>query len=297
MIKADRISHFLDIPQNEIINKLYELDSRRTRSMDMNPYSCKLRSEKSDFVLNVTDASTFQWVPSTRRLLVLLREDYYRNHSPEVRIPVSSYVDLCQRKSMKEFRSQLKKDLEALLQIKLPLESTTYSPLLLKAGLQGGYIVVVLSSSFVKVLNKKKGVIQLPYLYFEISDKQFRHASDLLYYITLMRFLNNKKENVRDHISIGKLLEVTALPSLEEVQQTKNGSIRERIVQPFFNNLHALDSELSFVLVHNGFQISEDEAQKLDFYEFKKICIHFSWVHESELRQYVPKGTTVEQSA
>lgn len=297
MLKTDRISHFLDIPQNEIINKLYELDSRRIRSVDANPYSCKLRSEKSDFVLSVTDASTFQWVPSTRRLLVLLREDYYRNHSPEVRIPVSSYVDLCQRKSMKELRSQLKKDLEALLQIKLPLESTTYSPLLLKAGLQGGYIEVVLSSSFVKVLNKKKGAIQLPYLYFEISDKQFRHASDLLYYISLMRFLNNKKPNVRDHISIGKLLEVTALPSLEEVQQTKNGSIRERIVQPFFNNLHALDSELSFVLVHNGFQISEDEAQKLDFYEFKKVCIHFSWVHESELRQYVPKGTTVEQSA
>mgnify|MGYP004514648625 FL=1 len=297
MIKTDRISHFLDIPQNEIINKLYELDSRRTRSVDMNPYSCKLRSEKSDFVLSVTDASTFQWVPSTRRLFALIREDYYRNHSPEIRIPVSSYAELCQRKSIKEFRSQLRKDLEALLQIKLPLESTTYSPLLLKAGLQGGYIVVVLSSSFVKVLNKRKGAIQLPYLYFEISDKQFRHASDLLYYITLMRFLNNKKENVRDHISIGKLLEVTALPSLEEVQQTKNGSIRERIVQPFFNNLHALDSELSFVLVHNGFQISEGEAQKLDFYEFKKVCIHFSWVHESELRQYVPKGTAVEQSA
>ena len=93
MIKTDRISHFLDIPQNEIINKLYELDSRRTRSVDMNPYSYKLRSEKSDFVLNVTD-STFQWIPSTRRLFALIREDYYRNHSPEVRIPVSSYVDL-----------------------------------------------------------------------------------------------------------------------------------------------------------------------------------------------------------
>lgn len=297
MIKTDRISHFLDIPQNEIINKLYELDSRRSRSVDVNPYSCKLRSEKSDFVLDVTDASTFQWVPSTRRLLVLLREDYYRNHSSEVRIPVSSYVDLCQRKSMKEFRSQLKKDLDALLQLRLPLESATYSPLFLKAGLQGGYIVVKFSAAFEKSLRSKKGAIQLPYLYFEISDKQFRHASDLLYYISLMRFLNNKKPNVRDHISIGKLLEVTALPSLEEVQQTKNGSIRERIVQPFFNNLHALDSELSFVLVHNGFQISEEEAQKLDFYEFKKVCIHFSWVHESELRQYVPKGTTVEQSA
>ena len=297
MIKTDRISHFLDIPQNEIINKLYELDSRRTRSVDMNPYSCKLRSEKSDFVLSVTDASTFQWVPSTRRLFALIREDYYRNHSPEIRIPVSSYAELCQRKSIKEFRSQLRKDLDALLQLRLPLESATYSPLFLKAGLQGGYIVVKFSEAFEKSLRSKKGAIQLPYLYFEISDKQFRHASDMLYYISLMRFLNNKRENVRDHISIGKLLEITALPSLEEVQQTKNGSIRERIVQPFFNNLHALDSELSFVLVHNGFPISEAEAQKLDFYEFKKICIHFSWVHESELRQYVLKGTTVEQSA
>lgn len=103
MIKTDRISHFLDIPQNEIINKLYELDSRRSRSVDVNPYSCKLRSEKSDFVLSVTDGSTFQWVPSTRRLLVLLREDYYRNHSSEVRIPVSSYAELCQRKILKSY--------------------------------------------------------------------------------------------------------------------------------------------------------------------------------------------------
>ena len=262
----------------------------------MNPYSYKLRSEKSDFVLNVTD-STFQWIPSTRRLFALIREDYYRNHSPEIRIPVSSYAELCQRKSIKEFRSQLRKDLDALLQLRLPLESATYSPLFLKAELQGGYIVVKFSAAFEKNLRTKKGAIQLPYLYFEISDKRFHHASDMLYYISLMRFLNNKKENVRDHISIGKLLEITALPSLEEVQQTKNGSIRERIVQPFFSNLHALDSELSFVLVHNGFPISEAEALKLDFYEFKKVCIHFSWVHESELRQYVPKGTAVEQSA
>lgn len=295
MQNTNRISHFLDIPQNMTINRLYELDSRRTRSVEANPYCSQvlLHSEKSNFKLEIADISKFQWVPSTRRLLAAIREDYYHNHSDEVRIPVASYAERCNRKSVKELRCQLKKDLGSLMQIALPIKGSQSAPLFLKAELQSSYIVVKLSPSFVKALAEKKGAMQLPYLYFEISDKKFRYASDMLYYISLMRFVNNDKPTVRDHITIGKLLEVTALPSVEEVRQTKNGSIRERIMQPFFNNLHALSSELTYDLVApNGFPISEADAQKLDFYDFKKVCIHFTWIHESELHQYTPKGKT-----
>lgn len=282
----NRKRHFFDVPQSQIINKLYELDSRKERCVEDREYSNggTLFSEKSDFSLDVDDIAAFQWIPSTKQLFVAVREAFYKDHKETIYIRISSYASRCGKNSIKELRARLTKDLASLRMIRITLGGANNPvPLVLKAYLDHGYIVVQLSPHLVKELSTKRGVMQIPYTYFEISTKKYRYATDMLYYISLMRFLNYDQLNRRDHIAVGSLLEVTALPSLEEARSSSNGSIRERIFKPFLTNLHALDGELEFEFIDSaGFPVSEEDVMKMDFYDFTRTCIHFKWIHESE---------------
>lgn len=284
---VERRNHFFNVPQSEVINRLHTIDSRKKRCVEEREYSDggTLFSENRDFSLDVDNILEFQWVPSTKQLFVAIREAYYTDHKETVYIRISSYARRCEKSSIKELRVQLNKDLASLRMIRLPIGGANNPvPLFVRAYLDQGYIVVQMSSYLVNELKKNRGVMQIPCIYFEISTKKYRYATDMLYYISLMRFLNYKQLNRRDHITVRSLLEVTALPSLEEARNSANGSIRERIYKPFFSNLHALDMELEYELIDSaGFPISEEEAMKLDFYDFQRICVHFRWVHESEL--------------
>lgn len=285
----ERVAYTTPIPQSGAINSLHWMTTLKDRSIEKKKFSdvAILRSEKDDTELVIEDFEHFQWVSSTKKLFAAIRQDFYIRHCQDIRIPITNYAELCQKHCIKELRSQLRLDLGSLLQLKAPIGGSKIpEPLFLEAGLERGYIYVRLAPLFMKEMNQMRGPIQLPFLFFELNTRKYRYAADMLYYIAVMRFLNNANGKRRDHITVASLLEVTALPTLEEVHKTGNKSKRERIYDPFFENLHALESELTFELVNAlGFPITEEEAKRLNYYDFQKVCIHFCWVHEKELRK------------
>jgi hypothetical protein len=132
--------------------------------------------------------------------------------------------------------------------------------------------------------------MQLPRLYFTLDRKRYQAAPALLYYISLMRHISNKSGLHKDVLRIESLLAVTVLPTVEQVRDTRNGSIRERIVDRFFRELHALDSELKFKYTRNGKPISEASVKRLRYEDFIDICVHVTWLHEEQFRS---NGKTV----
>lgn len=282
-----RKQNFFNISQSRVINQLLlEIDTRKTRCIVQAEFSNAgtIHSEKSDFSLDIEDITVFRWTPAEKKLLIAVLEDFYINHSAEIHIRISSFAERCGKKSIKEFRTQLKMSLNSLKMVEIPIGGERHPvPLVAESKLDHGYIVITLSSYFLKELKGNPGAVQVPCAFFEINTKQYRYASDILYYVSLMRFLNYNKEQRRDHITISKILDITALPTLAEARNSKNGSIRERIYQPFFSNLDSLGQELSYELINvAGFPVSVSDAIRMDFYDFQKICIHFKWIHETE---------------
>ena len=146
-----------------------------------------------------------------------------------------------------------------------------------------GLIYARLSEEALLRWKETLGLMKLPRLYFTLNRKQYQAAPAMLYYIALMRHISNKSGRHKDILRIESLLAVTSLPTVEEVRQTKNGSIKERIVDRFFRELHALDSELKFHFQRNGKAISEKAVRKLRFEDLLDVCVCIEWVHEDQL--------------
>ncbi len=116
----------------------------------------------------------------------------------------------------------------------------------------------------------------------------------MLYYISLMRHISNKSGLHKDVLRIESLLAVTILPTVEQVRDTRNGGIRERIVERFFRELHALDSEMKFRYTRNGKAISETAVKRLRYEDFIDVCVHVTWLHEDRFRV---NGETVAENS
>ena len=155
-----------------------------------------------------------------------------------------------------------------------------------------GLIYARLSMEALSRWKETLGLMQLPRLYFTLDRKRFQAAPAMLYYIALMRHISNKSGRHKDTLRIESLLAVTTLPTVEEVRQTRNGGIKERIVDRFFRELHALDSELKFHFQRNSKPISEKAVRSLRFEDLLDVCICMEWVHENQFRS---NGKTVTE--
>ena len=146
-----------------------------------------------------------------------------------------------------------------------------------------GIIYVKFSQEVLSEWKANLGLMQIPHLYYRLNRNCYYLAPALLYYISLMRHLH------RDAVRIESLLAATILPSVDEVRETKNGGIRQRIISRFFRELHALDTELKFKYTRYGKPISEAAVKKLCYEDLIDICVHFQWLHENQLRGYGEK--------
>lgn len=235
----------------------------------------------------------FQFVGSTQRLLVALLEEIGKHSRQEVKITVDSFMQRCNLSNRCEARKQLKIDLQCLAAIRFNLETKKKQVIrdcrLFEAAelRTNGIIHVKFSDNVIGEWKDTLGLMQLPCLYYQLNRRKYQAAPALLYYISLMRHISNKTNLHKDVLRIESLLAVTVLPTVEVVRQTKNGSIRERIIDRFFRELHALDSELKFRYTRNGKPISEAAVKRLRYEDFIDVCVHFQWVHENQFRATV----------
>lgn len=286
--------YFTDVAQIKTINELLRVDTRRDCVEDTDLVGLQQKVICGDFSIAIEmPADTecdFRFVGSTQRLLVVLLEEIGKHSRQEVKITVDSFIQRCNLSNRCEARKQLKIDLQCLAAIRFNLETKKKQVirdcrLLENAELRmNGIIYAKFSNEVITEWKDTLGLMQLPCLYFQLNRRKYQAAPTLLYYISLMRHISNKTILHKDILRIESLLAVTVLPTVEEVRQTKNGCIRERIVDRFFRELHALDSELKFKYTRNGKPISEAAVKKLRYEDFIDVCVHFQWVHETQFR-------------
>ena len=280
--------YFTDIAQIKTINDLLRIDTHRNRIENIDLVGMRQKVTCGDFAIEVemsADAEEeFRFVASTQRLLVVLLEELGRHSRQEVRITVDSFMQRCDLNNRGFLRSQLKIDLQALASIRFDLK-TKKEQIIRNCRLcdvaelrSNGIIYVKFSKEVISEWKDRLGLMQIPYLYFRLNRKNFQAAPALLYYISFMRHLH------RDTLRIESLLSVTVLPTIDEVRETKNGGIRQRIVNRFFRELHALDTELKFKFTRYGKPISEASVKKLRYEDFIDVCVHIQWLHENQLR-------------
>lgn len=288
--------YFTDVAQFRELNRLLRLDSRKDEIKDLDLFGSRRQLGNDEFSVIVEGPPEFRFIASTHRLLVVLMEELGKHSRQEIKLTVDTFMERCGLVNRSETRKQLKIDLQSLTALRLDL--TTKKGELLRecaiferAELQSnGLIYARLTVEALSRWKETLGLMKLPRLYFTLDRKRFQAAPAMLYYIALMRHISNKSGRHKDTLRIESLLAVTPLPTVEEVRQTKNGSIKERIVDRFFRELHALDTELKFHFQRNGKSISEKAVRGLRFEDLLDVCVCMEWVHEDQLN-----GKTVEE--
>lgn len=291
---------FVDVAQFKALNDVLKIDSRRDVVKDIDVFGKRKIVKHDDFTLKAEmpkdSIYKFRFVPSTHRLLVAIQEELGKHGRQEIRLTVDSYMQRCGLANRGETRKQLKVDLQCLAAIRFDL--TTRKGAVIKdcrlceiAELRtNGIIYVKLSDAVIAHWKDNLGLMQMPRLYFTLDRKRYQAAPMLLYYISLMRHISNKTGLHKDVLRIESLLAVTILPTVEQVRETRNGSIKERIVERFFRELHALDSEMKFQYTRNAKPISETAVKRLRYEDFTDVCVHVTWLHEDQFRD---NGKTV----
>lgn len=290
--------HFTEVAQFRELNRLLRMDSHKDEIKDLDLFGARRRLGNDEFSVIVEGESGFRFTASTHRLLVALMEELGKHSRQEIRLTVDTFMERCELQNRSETRKQLKIDLQSLQSLRLDLttkkgELLRECPIFECAELRSnGLIYVRLSVEALCRWKETLGLMQLPRLYFTLDRKRFQAAPAMLYYIALMRHISNKSGRHKDTLRIESLLAVTTLPTVEEVRQTRNGGIKERIVDRFFRELHALDSELKFHFQRNGKPISEKAVRSLRFEDLLDVCICMEWVHEDQFRN---NGKTVAE--
>ena len=289
----DEELHFADIAQIKTINDLLRVDTHRDRVENMDAVGLQQKVTCGDFTVTIEmplDAEyEFRFVASTQRLLVALLEEVGKHSRQEVRMTIDSFMQRCGLDNRGNTRKHLKIDLQSLSAIRFDLltkkkQIISGCRLCEVAELRSnGIIYVKFSEEIISEWKANLGLMQVPRLYYRLNRNHFQIAPALLYYISLMRHLQ------RNVVRIESLLAVTILPTIDEVRETKNGGIRQRIVNRFFRELHALDTELKFKYTRNGKPISEAAVKKLYYEDLLDVCVHFHWLHEDQLRGYGEK--------
>lgn len=281
--------YFTDVAQFRELNRLLRLDSHKDEIKDLDIFGARRRLGNDEFSVIAACQGEFRFTASTHRLLVVLMEELGKHSRQEIRLTVDTFMERCGLANRSETRKQLKIDLQSLTALRMDL-SNKKGELLRECTIfvcaelrSNGLIYARLSEEALLRWKETLGLMKLPRLYFTLNRKQYQAAPAMLYYIALMRHISNKSGRHKDTLRIESLLAVTTLPTVEEVRQTKNGSIKERIVDRFFRELHALDSELKFHFQRNGKSISEKAVRKLRFEDLLDVCVCIEWVHEDQL--------------
>ena len=148
-------------------------------------------------------------------------------------------------------------------------------------GIRNGEIKISFSPEIARYLSERNLITQYPTKLLRISGRQPN-----AYYIgrKLAEHYNIDNNQIRgtcDRISIPKLLEVTDLPSYEDVQKKDRGHWAERIKEPLERALDTLTQEgvlKDWKYTHaKGVDLTEEEAYTITRYEdYAKLYLHFT---------------------
>ena len=278
------MNNMVKIFQSNKVNLLMQLDTKRSK-LQTNDFGAsyytvgKNKNEANIYVappVNYDGKLTmddFSFSGTTHRLFMYIRELYALRITQTIDFSIKEYMRRCNLQDRKQARKQIEKDLFALSSVSYEDGSTIIESF----DMPNGRVSVQLSTDFMADMSRENYIL-LPTEYYTIDRHQFSYAPNMLYYLLLLKYYNCKKTN-RNRVSIKSLLEYGKFPTIQEVRQTKNNSIKDRIVVPFFRNLNALKEVARYTYYsERGEKLTPDEVRALDYEDMVRVVIHIEWL-------------------
>ncbi len=281
------------INQSNILNLLMQFDTRHYQAAtttkrgffvkqytvgdDQNNIVIQLE-QPPDYAGKLT-LDDFSFSVTTHRLFMYIRELFTIRENAKIDFSIKDYMRLCDLEDRKHARKQLERDLFALSAVRFyDLNGDYY--IIERFEMHHKRVYLELHYSIVEEINAHKGYILLPKNYYKINVQRFHAAPGLLYYLLLLRYMNNAKTN-KNRVSIQSMLTRGHFPTVELVRSTKNNNIKARITDPFFQTIGALKNMVTFRYFNEyKEELTEREVRNLEFDDMVRIIAHFRFKHE-----------------
>lgn len=221
----------------------------------------------------------FQFTGTTKRLLVFLIMKFTNLSSTEreygeIEFTTKEFTELCNLKDRDNTKRLIEKDLFNLMCVRAEYKGKEIF-LLEDIGIGRGKFVAVIHEDLIRELTSHKGIILLPLSYFELSLNRSCEAPGWLYFLVCQSFVNSKKSN-KNRISVNSLLVRSSFMDIDEIRQTSNCSVKERVTLPFIRNLSVLSETFELKYFNSkGAEISTYRLQNLSYEELVKVIIHY----------------------
>lgn len=280
------MNNMVKIYQSNKVNLLMQLDTKRSKlQTDEFGSPCytvgKDKNEAKIYVFPPANYSgdltvkDFVFSSTTHRLFMYIRELYALRTTDSIDFSIKEFMIRCGLLDRKQARKQIERDLFALSAVGYEDGGTVIDSF----EMPHGRVSVKLSESFVKDMGRENYIL-LPIDYYTIDRQQYTYAPNLLYYLLLLKYYNSKKTN-KNRVSIKSLLEYGKFPTIEEVRNTKNNSIKDRIIVPFFRNLNALRGVARYSYYsERGEKLTPDDVRALDYEDMVRVVVHIEWLYD-----------------
>lgn len=198
-------------------------------------------------------------------------------------IPLIDYMQLCDLSAQRNAKKQVINGLGNLFNLSITLKEEDKknkliigkSRLISSFRVKNGFIFAESTNLFLYVIKKSK-YMTLPNQLFRINALKNPYSYYFLKKISELKNMNINSSN-EDIITIHKLLEsCPTMPKYEDIK--RSGAINQRIKDPLFRDLDALDETISYELITTSKEkISIEKAKELPFEEFECLRVHVSW--------------------
>lgn len=248
---------------------------------------------RGDFMLTVKDYMKTAGVrTSVHQLFDVLCEALTRGgvQNPIVKIPLRDFMDLRGLKDEKSARQQIKDDLLTLSHFHMtfterrrgkPTMSYLDLAIIGSHGIKNSFIVVAFDPAFIELF-KTYNVMNYPSILWRLNAHNFPHAYYFGRKIAEHKNLNYGSPN-EDIIAVMTILNSSPyMPTTEKIAQTKAQNYKEAIIDPFEENMNALEDVLTWEYCHSkGTPLTDKELSALydkgGYHTFVTLLVQVHW--------------------
>ncbi len=278
------------IYQNKFINTLMLFDTKKVGSRQVRTgmgYEQEYKIDEDLYVFTSVPKNyegkytidDFIFGVTTKRLLLFLIMKFTNlseadREVGQIEFTVREFMELCNLKNSDNTKRLIEKDLFNLFCIRAEFQGQELF-LLEDIGIGRGKFVVILHESFTSYMMAKKGIVLLPCQYFEIAINRSCEAPGWLYFLVCQSLINSRHTN-KNRISVNSLLVRSSLMGINEIRQTSNCSVKERVITPLTKNLQAISESVEMkYFSKSGKELNERQLLNMGYDELIKVIIHF----------------------
>lgn len=278
-------------------NTITKLKSKKT-NVEIDPMTGNGIMTWNDFTVTMKNFSEIVgFRTSTHKLLDSLLIEFTETGGKDTRVTLllKKFMELRGLKDEKTARKQVDEDLETLYNASISftqkMKNGRKNPdyhdmrLVIDKGIKRGVIQCTFHPDFYNLMNSYQ-VMPMAKKALAINDKYNPNAYYFLKEMCEHTNMNYGKKN-QYLIAVITLLKATPeIPTYEEVEKSGSRNYRQRIIEPFWRDMDALETinAIKWEFCHsNGLPLSNEDLEKMDYDRFSKLLIHF------ELIDYPPR--------